>query len=77
MVPFLGTLNDRFRFEGLGFRVMVPFLGSLNDRCRIIIWTQKGAKILTTTQMVPHGRLQVKSCISFHEALIASLKVWF
>ena len=28
---------------------MVPFLGTLNNRCRIIIGTQKGTIILTTT----------------------------
>ena len=28
-----------------------PFLGTLNNRCRIIIGTQKGAIILTTTHM--------------------------
>ena len=27
-----------------------PFLGTLNNRCRIIIRTQKGTLILTTTQ---------------------------
>ena len=31
---------------------MVPFLGTLNIRCRIIIGTQKGTIILTTTQVV-------------------------
>ena len=29
-----------------------PFWGTLNDRCRIIIGTQKGTIILTTTYMV-------------------------
>ena len=28
-----------------------PFLGTLNNRCRIIIGTQKGTIILTTTHM--------------------------
>ena len=28
-----------------------PFLGTLTNRCRIIIGTQKGTLILTTTQM--------------------------
>ena len=28
-----------------------PFLGTLNNRCRIIIGTQKGTIILTTTDM--------------------------
>ena len=28
-----------------------PFLGTLNNRCRIIVGTQKGTIILTTTQM--------------------------
>ena len=28
-----------------------PFLGTLNNRCRIIIGTQKGTLILTTTHM--------------------------
>ena len=28
-----------------------PFLGTLNSRCRIIIGTQKGTLILTTTHM--------------------------
>ena len=31
-----------------------PFLGTLNIRGRIIIGTQKGATILTTTHIVPH-----------------------
>ena len=35
-----------------------PFLGTLNIRCRIIIGTQKGTIILTTTQRV--GRIGVK-----------------
>ena len=30
-----------------------PFLGTLNIRCRIIIGTQKGTIILTTTQISP------------------------
>ena len=29
-----------------------PFLGTLNNRCRIIIGTQKGTIILTTTHMM-------------------------
>ena len=29
-----------------------PFLGTLNNRCRIIIGTQKGTIILTTTHMI-------------------------
>ena len=28
-----------------------PFLGTLNIGCRIIIWTQKGTIILTTTHL--------------------------
>ena len=31
-----------------------PFLGTLNNRCRIIIGTQKGTIILTTTHIDPH-----------------------
>ena len=31
--------------------IMVPFLGALNNRCRVIIGTQKGTMILTTTRM--------------------------
>ena len=35
-----------------------PFLGTLNNRCRIILGTQKGTLILTTTHMQPsHGLL--------------------
>ena len=33
-------------------KIMVAFLGTLNNRCRIIIRTQKGTLILTTTHMV-------------------------
>ena len=33
-------------------KIMVPFLGALNIRCRIIIGTQTGTIILTTTQVV-------------------------
>ena len=32
-----------------------PFLGALNSRCRIIIGTQKGTIILTTTHMIEKG----------------------
>ena len=32
-------------------KIMVPFLGTLNIRGRIIIGTQKGTIILTTTHM--------------------------
>ena len=32
-------------------KIMVPFGGTLNNRCCIIIRTQKGAIILTTTNM--------------------------
>ena len=32
-----------------------PFLGTLNSRCRIILRTQKGTIILTTTHMLPYG----------------------
>ena len=28
-----------------------PFLGTLNSRCRVIMWTQKGTIILTTTHI--------------------------
>ena len=31
-----------------------PFLGTLNNRCRIIIRTQKGTIILTTTQILEY-----------------------
>ena len=42
--------------SGLGFRMggflnYGPFLGTLNIRCRIIIGTQKGTIILTTTHL--------------------------
>ena len=33
-------------------KIRVPFWGTLNIRCRIIIRTQKGTLILTTTHMV-------------------------
>ena len=36
-----------------------PFLGTLNIRCRIIIRTQKGSLILTTTHMLRLGALLV------------------
>ena len=32
-----------------------PLLGTLNNRCRIIVGTQKGAIILTTTHLVSEG----------------------
>ena len=32
-----------------------PFLGTLNNRCRIIIGTQKGTIIFTTTPCVSQG----------------------
>ena len=32
-------------------KIMVPFLGTLNTRCHIIIGTQKGTIILTSTHM--------------------------
>ena len=38
-----------------------PFLGTLNIRCRIILGTQKGTLILTTTHIAPSqtfGRVQ-------------------
>ena len=43
-----------------------PFLGTLNNRCRIIIGTQKGTIILTTTHIATNlkvdcGRSQVSS----------------
>ena len=43
-------------------KINVPFLGTLNNRCRIIIGTQKGLIILTTTH-VHEGFLQG---IGFH-----------
>ena len=33
-------------------KMKVPFLGTLNNRCRIIMGTQKGTTILTTTHVV-------------------------
>ena len=33
------------------FKIMIPFLGTPNDRCGIILGTQKGAIIFTTTQL--------------------------
>ena len=32
-------------------KIMAPFLGALNNRCRIIIGTEKGTLILTTTHI--------------------------
>ena len=32
-------------------KIMVPFLGTLKKRCRIIMGTQKGTLILTTTHI--------------------------
>ena len=32
-------------------KIRVPFLGTLNNRCRIIVGTQKGTIILTTTHV--------------------------
>ena len=34
-----------------------PFLGTLNNRCRIIIGTQKGTIILTTTHVAASRKL--------------------
>ena len=39
-------------------KIMVLFLGTLNNRCRIILGTQKGTLILTTTHISPK-RLKV------------------
>ena len=33
-----------------------PFLGTLTIRCRIILGTQKGTMILTTTHIGPKGK---------------------
>ena len=55
-----GASSSGFRVQGLGFRGAQdlggcqnygPFLGTLNIRCRIIIGTQKGTIILTTTHL--------------------------
>ena len=34
------------------FQNSIPFLGTLNIRCRVIIGTQKGTIILTTTHIL-------------------------
>ena len=52
--------------KGVVVKIRVPFLGTPNNRCRIIIMSQKGSLILTTTQiggyMVPnHGYLESNS----------------
>ena len=41
-----------------------PFLGTLNNRCRIIIGTQKGTIILTTTHMRVPQRKSVGSAVN-------------
>ena len=41
-----------------------PFLGTLNTRCRIILGTQKGTLILTTTHgLAGHTRESFGSCL--------------
>ena len=38
------------------------FLGTLNIRCRIIVRTQKGTLILTTTHMIVRGSGLMHGC---------------
>ena len=44
MVVYMDALGYKGGCQNYG-----PFLGTLNNRCRIIIGTQKGTIILTTT----------------------------
>ena len=57
-VSRLGAARVSISFRG-GIRVVRqndgPFLGTLNIRCRIIIGTQKGTIILTTTHMYTYS----------------------
>ena len=43
-----------------GCQNYVPFLGTLNNRCRIIIGTQKGTIILTTTHITVERIIKFK-----------------
>ena len=47
---YLGTLPEPQKYVG-GCQNYGPFLGTLNIRCRIIIGTQIGSIILTTTHV--------------------------
>ena len=51
-------------------KIRVPFLGTLNIRCRIILGTQKGTIILTTTQYV------YTYCIHVQRSCGCTLSFW-
>ena len=40
-------------------KIMVPLLGPLDTRCRIILRTQKGTILLTTTHILPRKELHL------------------
>ena len=46
-------------------KIKVPFWGTLNNMCRIIIGTQKGTLILTTTHLEMVSQHQNASLSSF------------
>ena len=48
-------------------KINVPFWGTLNNRCRIIIGTQKGTIILTTTHV--HEGFLLKGCYAAFRGL--------
>ena len=53
-IKFLAFVDLGFGVWGkiwVDVKIMVPFLGTLNIRCRIIIRTQKGTILSTTTHM--------------------------
>ena len=52
-----------------------PFLGTLNIRCRIIIGTQKGTIILTTTRIMK-GCKEMTPNSEMQASLAHALQLW-
>ena len=52
---FIKTTQDPMKNHMGGCQNYGPFLGTLNNRCRIILRTQEGTLILTTTHISFRG----------------------
>ena len=60
-IPTIQPKSDTWRINMGSCQNYCPYLGILNIRCRIIVRTQKGTLILTTTHITNPKALNPKS----------------
>ena len=81
-IGIIGTILGLYRdngkngnyYIGVIYTLLVPFWGTLDIRCRIIIGTQKGTIILTTTHM--HSREVAWHCAANSKDATLSVRMF-